>query len=153
MKEIGQLLESDGRFEFRASEHSLIVRGDHPEWVMQAASEVLANAAQMQCAGEIEELETLVEFEEATEVEVDAAKYAMKERFEIIPQCIVSMGRLDYKWVATQGREKLREEFGDNIYRRIHDMSLTYNDSLTQNEPGVDMADAPDSHPDNSNVQ
>lgn len=153
MKEIGQLLESDGRFEFRASEHSLIVRGDHPEWVMQAASEILANAAMMQSEGEVEELETLVEFGEATDIEVDAAKYAIKERFEIIPQCIVSMGRLDYKWVATQGREKLREEFGENIYRRIHDMSLTYNDSLTDNEPGVEMADAPIGAPDNTNVQ
>lgn len=144
MKEIGQLYESDGRFEFRAPEHSLIVRGDHPEWVMQAASEVIANTARLTSEGEIDELATLVEFEEATEIEVESAKMAMKERFEIIPQCIVSMGRLDYKWVAQQGREKLGDEFGDNLYRRIHDMSLTYNDSFVENEPGVDMDDTPE---------
>lgn len=153
MKEIGQLLESDGRFEFRAPEHSLIVRGDHPEWVMQAASEVLANTARMQSEGELEELAMLVEFEEATEVEVDAAKYAMKERFEIIPQCIVSVGRLDYKWVASEGREKNAKEFGDNIFRRINDMSLTYNDSFTENEPGVDMDETSATPTDPSTVQ
>lgn len=153
MKEIGQLVESDGRFEFRAFEHNLIVRGDHPEWVMQAASEVLGNTARLQSEGEIEELSMLVEFEEATDVEVDAAKYAMKERFEIIPQCIVSMGRLDYKWVATEGREKLAKEFGDNMFRRIHDMSLTYNDTFTENEPGVDMNDMSNAPEDNSNAQ
>lgn len=153
MKEIGQLLESDGRFEFRAPEHSLIIRGDHPEWVLQAASEVLENTARMQSEGELEELEMLIEFEEATDVEVDAAKYAMKERFEIIPQCIVSMGRLDYKWAASTGRKKLAKEFGDNVYRRIHDMSLTYKDTFTENEPGVDMDEKSDATPDTNNVQ
>lgn len=141
MKEIGQLIECDGRYEFRAPEHSLIVRGDHPEWVMQAASEVIANTAKLASEGEIDELETLVEFDEVSEIEVESAKYAMKERFEIIPQCIVTMGRLDYKWVAQQGRDKLGEEYGHDLYKRIHDMSLTFNDSFVDNEPGVDMGE------------
>jgi len=141
MKEIGQLFEADGRYEFRYADLNLIVRGDHPEWVLEAASEVLAKSARLEKESMIDELRSLVEFEAATETEVDAAKYALKERFEIIPQCIVSMGRMDYRWAAHAGRERLDREFGDQPIKRIHDMSLTMNDSFLANEPGVDLAD------------
>ena len=141
MKEIGQLFEADGRYEFRYAGLNLIVRGDHPEWVLQAASEVLANTIRLEKESMIEELTTLAEFEAATETEVDAAKYALKERFEFIPQCIVSMGRIDYRWAAHEARAQLEPEFGDQPIRRIHDMSLTRSDSFLVNEPGVDMAE------------
>lgn len=140
MKEVGQLYEADGRFEFRLGEMNLIVRGDHPEWVLQAASEVMLQSARLEQESRVEELSSLVEFEAATEIEVDAAKYSMKERFETIPQCIVTMGRLDYKWAAPEGRERLSEEFDGNPYRRIHDMSLTFGDTFLKNENGVDTS-------------
>jgi hypothetical protein len=82
-----------------------------------------------------------VEFEAATETEVDAAKYALKERFEILPQCIVSMGRMDYRWVAEEARERLKPEFYSQPIRRIHDMSLTKTDSFLVNDAGVDMSE------------
>lgn len=145
MKEIGQLVESDGRFEVRIPEMSLIVRGDHPEWVLQAAGEVLMNTAKLESEGRIDELETLVEFEEATETEVESAKFEVKQRFEVIPQCLITMGRMDYRWVASRGREKLAESFDGQPFTRIHDMSLTNSDSFLQNEDGVDMADEPKS--------
>lgn len=144
MKEIGQLIFCDERYEFRVPELGIIVRGDHPEWVIQAASEVLANTALLESEGQLDELETLVEFEEATEIEVASAKYAMQQRFGIVPQCIVTMGKMDYKWVAAQGREKLSAEFDGRPYSRIHDMSLTYDDTFLENEAGVDMADETD---------
>jgi hypothetical protein len=141
MKELGQLFEADGRFEFRYADLNLIVRGDHPEWVLQAASEVLSKTARLEKESMIDELTSLVEFEAATETEVDAARYALRERFEIIPQCIVSMGRMDYRWAAHEGRARLDPAFGDQPIKRIHDMSLTMNDSFLENEPGVNMAD------------
>lgn len=141
MKEIGQLMEADGRYEFRVAEMGLIVRGDHPEWVMQAASEVLGTTAKLEAESKIDELESLLEFEAVNEIEVDSAKFSMKERFETIPQCIVTMGQLDYKWASPEGRERLDAEFDGRPYRRIHDMSLTYNDTFLKNVDGVDTSE------------
>jgi hypothetical protein len=141
MKELGQLCEVEGRYEFRYGDLNLIVRGDHPEWVLQAACEVLAKTARLETESKIDELTSLVEFEAANEIEVDAAKYALRERFEIIPQCIVSMGRMDYRWAAEEARRKLDPEFGTQPIKRIHDMSLTMNDSFLANEPGVDLSE------------
>ncbi len=138
---LGQLFEADGRYEFRYGDLNLIVRGDHPEWVLQAAGEVLGRTARLEKESLIDELSSLVEFEAATETEVDAAKYALKERFEILPQCIVSMGRMDYRWVAEEARVRLKPEFDSQPIRRIHDMSLTKTDSFLENEPGVDMSE------------
>ncbi len=139
MKEIGQLIEADGRYEFRVDSMGLIVRGDHPEWVIQAASEVISQTARLEAESRVDELESLVEFEAAEEIEVESAKFSMKSRFETIPQCIVTMGRLDYKWAAPEGREKMAQEYDGHPYRRIHDMSLTFSDSFLENEEGVDM--------------
>ncbi|ARE42192.1 hypothetical protein RGUI_4051 [Rhodovulum sp. P5] len=140
MKEIGKLYEADGRYEFRLDEMGLIVRGEHPEWVMQAASEVVSQTARLEAESRLDELEALVEFEAASEIEVDSAKYAKKERFETIPQCIVTMGKLDYRWAAPEGRAIHADEFDGHPYRRINDMSMTYNDSFLQNENGVDTS-------------
>lgn len=139
MKELGQLFEADGRYEFRYDDLNLIIRGDHPEWVLQAASEVLGKTARLEKESMIDELTSLVEFEAATETEVDAARYALKERFEIIPQCIVSMGRMDYRWAAEEARKRLDPAFGDQPIKRIHDMSLTMGESFLSNEPGVEI--------------
>ena len=140
MKQVGQLIEADGRYEFRLDEKALIVRGDHPEWVMQAASEVLAKTELLEAESKVEELSSLLEFEAATEIEVDSARFALKERFDTVPQCIVTLGKMDYKWAAPEGRDKLGDEYGGHPYKRIHDMSLTYNDSFLQNVDGVDTS-------------
>lgn len=140
MKQIGQLLEADGRYEFRVEEKGLIVRGDHPEWVIRAASEVLENTERLEAESRVNELESLVEFDAATPIEVDSAKYALKDRFETIPQCIVTMGKLDYRWAAQEGRQILQAEFDDHPVRRINDMSLTYKDTFLHNETGVDTS-------------
>jgi hypothetical protein len=137
MKQIGQVLEADGRYEFRFEEKGLIVRGDHPEWVIQAAAEILTRTEYLEAESKVDELETLVEFEAVTEIEVESAKFSMKERFSTIPQCIVTMGRLDYKWAAPEGREAMKAEYDGHPFRRVHDMSLRYDDSFLKNEDGV----------------
>lgn len=139
MNEIGQLLEADGQFEYRDPRKNLIVRGEHPEWVLMAAAEVIANTSKLEAESLVDELETMVQFEAAEQVEVDAAKYALRERFEIIPQCVVTMGRIDYRWAAPEGRQKKAEEFGTQTVRRLHDMSLTRSDSFLSNEDGTDV--------------
>ncbi len=62
MDEIGQLKEIDGRFEFRHNGLGLVVRGDHPEWVLMAASEIISNTAKIESEAEVESLEALSEF-------------------------------------------------------------------------------------------
>ncbi|ETX29342.1 hypothetical protein [Roseivivax isoporae] len=119
----------------------LIVRGDHPEWVIQAASEVLARTAKLEAESKVEELAFLAEVEEVSHIDVESQRFLIKERFETIPQCIVTMGRIDYKWAAPEGREKLTSEYDGHPYRRIHDLSLTFDDSFLKNEDGVDMSD------------
>ncbi|MXQ07950.1 hypothetical protein GQ651_08835 [Alphaproteobacteria bacterium GH1-50] len=141
MDEIGQLKEVDGRFEFRHDGLGLVVRGDHPEWVLMAAAEVISSTARIEGEAELESLTALAEFEEVSGIEVDSAKFALKQRFETIPQCIVSLGKIDYKWATAEGREKLTEEYDGHMVRRIHDMSLTFNDSFLDNEDGVEMND------------
>ena len=140
MKQIGQLIEADGRYEFRLDEMSLIVRGDHPEWVLAAAAEIAGQTARLEQESRVEELESLVEFEAATDIEVDSAKFTLNQRFETIPQCLVTLGRLDYKWAAPEGRKMMTDEFDGHPYRRIHNMSLTYNDTFLKNEDGVDTS-------------
>ncbi|PJI91444.1 hypothetical protein BC777_0272 [Yoonia maricola] len=139
MNEIGRLSESDGQYEFREPARSLIIRGEHPEWVLLAAAEVIGNTAKLEAESVIEELNAMVEFEAVEEIEVDSAKYAMKERFDLIPQCIVTVGKMDYKWAAPEGRAKKQEEFGNQALKRVHDMSLTRTDSFLKNENGDDM--------------
>lgn len=141
MKQIGTLFEADGRYEFRIEPKNLIVRGDHPEWVIQAASEILTTTEKLEAESHVEELVTLVEFEAATEIEVDSAKFAFKERFETIPQCVVTMGKLDYKWAAPEGRAAMESEYDGHTIKRVHDMSLTYNDSFLKNEEGTPPLD------------
>ncbi|MEO0667452.1 MAG: hypothetical protein AAFZ99_06010 [Pseudomonadota bacterium] len=141
MNEIGQLSESDGQYEFRDPTRNLIVRGEHPEWVLQAAAEVIGNTAKLEAESVVEELTAMVEFEAAEQIEVDSAKYALKERFELVPQCIVSLGKMDYKWASAEGRKQKPEEFGQQPLKRVHDMSMTRSDSFLSNDPGVDMGD------------
>jgi hypothetical protein len=141
MKQVGQLLEADGRFEFRIDDKNLIVRGDHPEWVVQAASEILAQTEKLAAESHVEELKALVEFEAATEIEVDSAEYALRQRFSTIPQCIVTMGRMDYKWAAPEGREVMEKEYDGNAIRRIHDMSLTFDDSFLKDQDSTTSHD------------
>jgi hypothetical protein len=139
MNEVGRLIQADGQYEFRDPSRNLIVRGGHPEWVLMAAAEVISNTAKLEAESQVEELTALLEFDAAEPIEVDSAKFSLKERFELIPQCIVSLGTMDYKWAAAEGRAKKPNEFGNQPLKRVHDMSLTRSDTFLANDPGVDM--------------
>lgn len=141
MNAIGQLSEADGQYEFRDPGRNLIVRGGHPEWVLMAAAEVISNTARLEAESIVDELTAMVEFEAAEPIEVDSAKYALKDRFEVIPQCLVSIGTMDYKWAAQEGRTQKGNEFGSRPLTRVHDMSLTREGSFLDNDPGVDMSE------------
>lgn len=141
MDDIGQMKEVDGRFEFRHDGLGLVVRGDHPEWVLMAAAEIISNTAKIEGEAELESLAALAEFDEVSSIEVDSAKFAFNQRFETIPQCIVSLGKIDYKWATAEGRDKLIEEYDGHMVRRIHDMSLTFNDTFLSNEDAGAMPD------------
>ncbi|MEM9370093.1 MAG: hypothetical protein AAGA26_02930 [Pseudomonadota bacterium] len=140
MDNLGYLREHEGRFEFHFAEFGLVVRGAHPEWVLEAAAEVIAETAKVQADGHLEELSALVEFGEVSELEVDSAKFDHKARFEIMPQCLVTMGSLDYKWTSATGRVTNDSGEAEHSLERIYDMSLTRNDTFLQNEPGVVMS-------------
>ena len=56
MKQIGQLIEAEGRYEFRHHDMALVVRGDHPEWVLQAAAEVMSQTCKLELESRIDEL-------------------------------------------------------------------------------------------------
>ncbi len=137
MNQIGQLLKADGQYEFRDASRSLVVRGEHPEWVLMAAAEMIGNTSRLEAESLIDEMTALLEFDAADPIEIDAEKYALKERFEIVPQCIVTMGRIDYKWAAPEGRQQKAVEYGTQPVKRVHDMSLTRSNSFLSDEDGV----------------
>lgn len=139
MNQIGQLLEADGQFEYRDPRRSLVVRGEHPEWVLMAAAEMIANTSRLEAESLIEEMQTLLEFEAVEQIEIDSAKYAMNARFEIVPQCLVTMGKIDYQWAAAEGRQQKPAEYGSQYVKRVHDMSLTRNNSFLSNADGTEM--------------
>lgn len=141
MTEIGRLYEADGQYEFRDPSRNLIVRGGHPEWVLLAAAEVIGNTARLEAESLVDELSAMLEFDAAQPIEIDSAKFSYKERFDLVPQCIVSLGTMDYKWAAVEGRVQKPQEFGKHPLRRVHDMALMKSGSFLTNEPGVEMKD------------
>lgn len=136
MEDIGYLRENGGRYEFHFPALNLVIRGLFAEWVLESAAELIAHATKMEQEGKLVELETLCEFGEASEMDVDAQKYAVSERFEVVPQTVVSMGALDYRWVSPIGRTPGQ----DASMHRLQDMSLTRNDTFLKNETDVDTS-------------
>ncbi|MEM6548600.1 MAG: hypothetical protein AAF713_12760 [Pseudomonadota bacterium] len=135
MEETGQLRKLGERYEFHFSELGLVVRGSHPEWVLEAAAEIITDVEQVQAEGHLEELKMLTEMGEANEMDLDDAKFTLTQRFETVPQCIISMGATDYHWVSKPGRSDMIQS--KPPVTRLHDMSLTRNNSFLQNEPGA----------------
>ena len=140
MEEIGHFRKLDDRFEFQYPELGLTVRGAHAEWVLEAAAEILRETEKMRVESHIDELKTLAEFGEADEIEVDSAEFDANARFEIVPQCLVSMGAMDYHWTSPEGRKDGEPPFGAQLLKRMHDMSLTRSDSFLKNQEGVDTS-------------
>jgi hypothetical protein len=136
MNDIGFLRKNGPSFEFHYPEHALIVRGSYIEWVLEAAAEIISQTEKLKADGHLEELKALAEFGEADEVEIDSALYDANARFEVVPQCLVSMGSMDYRWISAVGRRTDPEP--EQPMQRIHDMSRTRHDTFLKNVDGVD---------------
>lgn len=142
MTDLGTLRQCDSSYEFHYPEHGLVVRGQYVEWVLEAAAEIIAQTEKLKADGHIEELKTLAEFGEADEMEVDTAAFDANTRFETVPQCTVSMGSMDYRWMSQVGRDGEPEKH--QPIQRIHDMSKTRNDTFLKNVDGVDTTAIPE---------
>lgn len=132
MEQLGTLVREDKRFVFSYPALDLEVRGAFAEWVLEAAAEIIAEAEMHAKTGSIDELEALIEFEEASEVDLDIAKSELKSQFEAMPQCVVTIGDGDFRWVSREGRTA-----DDRPVTRLIDMSLTRSDSFLKNDDGV----------------
>lgn len=141
MSDLGFLRKQGETYEFHYPEHGLIVRGSYAEWVLEAAAEIIAQTEKLGADGHIEELKALAEFGEADEMEIDSAVFDAESRFEKVPQCTVSMGSMDYRWVSPVGRHS---DEGEPVIARIHDMSRTRNDTFLKNVDGVDTTAIPE---------
>jgi len=140
MEDVGYLKRQDDRYEFHYPELGLVVRGPFAEWVLEAAGEIISRTAEMDTQGTIEELKMLAEFGEADEITIDSAQFDANARFEAVPQCVVSMGRMDYHWVAPAGREPGASGDFSECLKRIQVLSKTKNDTFLKNVDGVDTS-------------
>lgn len=98
MLEMGRIGQVDGQYEFRDPSRSLVVRGPHPEWVLQAAAEVIGNVARLESGGVIAELTALRDLGAVDHTEMTAARIQHRDRFAISPRCNVALGSLHYFW-------------------------------------------------------
>ncbi|MCW2319055.1 xanthine dehydrogenase iron-sulfur cluster and FAD-binding subunit A [Rhodoblastus acidophilus] len=119
---LAQLRLIAGRYEFVYPEMELIVRGPYVEWVLEAAAEIISRTEKLRAEGSKEELTILAEMGEPNcDMELDSLNFKTKTRFEAVPQCVVSMGCNDYRWVQKEGRDA-----PEHVYvERLADMSKT----------------------------
>lgn len=100
---IRQLEPDDGAYEFRDSSRSLIIRGAHPEWVLQAAAEIIGDYARLQAESLIDELTVMHRMGAANLAELTGARADQRRRFDLSPRCSISFGPVDYVWTAVEG--------------------------------------------------
>jgi hypothetical protein len=129
---IAFLTKNGSRYELNYPDYGLTVRGPHVEWVLAAAADIIARFEKTRMESVVEELVMLKDFgdESTSEVAIEAARYDVNARFETVPQCVVTMNEMDYRWVqpsAQSGGEA-------PPMQRLHDMSLTRNNSFLHNQ-------------------
>jgi hypothetical protein len=120
---IAYLTRVDQRLELVYPEYGLRLRAAYPEWLFEAASEIIRRIEKTKSQGAIDEVELLAEFGEGEDnsVSVDILKYESGSRFETVPQCMVTLGDSDYRWVAREARSIDHNSIGE----RLHDTLLT----------------------------
>ena len=120
---VGSICYANNCVEFHCPEYDLVIRGRYLEWVLEAAAEVIGRTEQIKAESGIEEMKLLSEFDgETTLTSIDAATFEARQRFRSLPQCIVSMGNDDYRWVHQEGRE---DKTSHPCTNRIIDQSMT----------------------------
>jgi hypothetical protein len=91
----------DGQFEFRDASRGLIIRGTHPEWVLQAAAEVIGSFSRLAAESLVDELTALQSLGAATAADLAAAKAERRRRFDVKPRCSVTLGTAEYFWTTS----------------------------------------------------
>ncbi|MEL6264289.1 MAG: hypothetical protein AAFR52_01365 [Pseudomonadota bacterium] len=104
MTQSGLLTKQGERYEFTFDELRLLVRGEYPEWVLAAAAEIIADTEKLRIDAEIDQVTMLASMDEADEMDADDLRFLAENRFEAVPHCTVSLGDIDYRWVASAGR-------------------------------------------------
>lgn len=130
---LAQVCKLDGRFELVYPEYGIRVRAPYAEWVFEAAADVIRRIEKTKSEGDIDELQLMQEIGEGGDemaVQIDAIKYENNTRFEVVPQCVVSLGDTDYRWVSRNQNTDEQHSFGD----RIHNMAMTRNNSFLVDE-------------------
>ncbi|MGL4488377.1 MAG: hypothetical protein ACRCU5_02910 [Rhizobiaceae bacterium] len=119
---LATLRKIGSRFELAYPDYDLVIRGPYIEWVLEAAAEIIARTERLRADGAVEEMQMLAEFNgETDDMDIEAEKFERQARFDTIPQCLVSMGTNDYRWVQVEGRTG-----PDHAYvERLYDHSLT----------------------------
>jgi len=98
MLEMGRIGQVDGQYEFRDPSRGLVVRGPHPEWVLQAAAEVIGNLVRLESDGLLAELTAMRDLGAVDHAEMTATHREHRERFAISPRCNVALGPARYFW-------------------------------------------------------
>jgi hypothetical protein len=129
---IAFLTRNGNRFELTYPEYGLTIRGPHAEWVLEAAADIIAKFEKTRMESVVEELTMLREFGDNNigDIEIETARYEANARFETVPQCVVTMNDMDYRWVQVAARK----DGPDAPMERLHDMSLTRNNTFLQNQ-------------------
>jgi hypothetical protein len=128
---IATLSKDGNRFCLNYPDYDISIRGAYAEWVMMAAAEMIARVEKLKLEGSIDEIELTREFLDASEadIQIDSLRYAAIKRFDVIPQCVVTMHNTDYRWVARQ------EGAMPGAIERLVDSSLTRNNSFLSGSP------------------
>jgi hypothetical protein len=130
---IAKLFKDGNRYALHYPEYDIWIRGAYAEWVLMAGAEMIIRIEKLKSEGSITELDLTREF--VTEVDgdvdtqIDALRYAASRRFDIIPQCVVTMHDTDYRWVA-------KADVADSgAVERLLDMSQSRSNSFLSGSP------------------
>ena len=125
---IGTLVRTEQRYELRYPELGLKIQGPYVEWVFEAAAEIVHKLERLRLESSIEELELMREFGDENEISIsiDCKKFELGSRFDVVPQCLISLGPSDYRWVSSASQAPKSARIGD----RLHDVSMTRSDTF-----------------------
>ncbi len=120
---IAQLIKDGKRYELVYPEYGLTIRGPYVEWVLEAGAEMIAKIEKTKLEGTLEEIEMMAEFVDGADapMKIEALRFESNNRFEVVPQCVVSMGDTDYRWISKSGDT---EQSVSNM-ERLYDTSNT----------------------------
>jgi hypothetical protein len=124
---IAQLYKVGSRYELVYPQYNLSVRAQHAEWALEAGGEIITRLDRLKAEGLLDEMEMMKGFGDDPEIpfKINALRYESNSRFDLIPQCVVTVGDVDYRWTAADGRKAK----SDAPIERMLDTSKTRDDT------------------------